>query len=272
MLTEIFFQQDTIPAPFASDERIFLGEGLFETLYVDDSKPCYPKQHWQRLNKAASFLAIPFTIPLELWIEKLKQFISLSKLSNGGIKIILGSGKASRGLAEQSKNSQLLFHAFHYVKNMKPLKLESATWLRDGKNPIYQLKSVNYLEAIIARRQAQSADDVLFFNVQNQATDTTIANIFIIKSNQLFTPSLSCGVLAGIIRERLLIVAKEQGIDCVETDLTKDDLLQADAAFTSNSLQGIRQIASWNHHIFTINHPLIALLEELLINDRYRYH
>ncbi|MBA2652770.1 MAG: aminotransferase class IV [Tatlockia sp.] len=274
MPTEIFFQENELTTPFVSEDRIFLGEGLFETLRFCDSKPCYPEHHWQRLSEAASLLAIPFTISLKLWIEKLNELIYLKKMPEGGIKVILGGGKASRGLVERSNESHLLFNAFQYVKSTKPLKLVSATWLRDAKNPIYQLKTVNYLEAIIARRQAEAtgADDVLFFNFKNQATETTIANLFIIKNNRLLTPPLKSGVLAGIIRRRLLTLCKEQGIACVETELNKISLIQADAAFTTNALQGIRKIGSCDGHVYNVNHALIDLAQELLTKDPFCHH
>lgn len=253
------------------DDRVFLGEGLFETLQVINSKPCYPQQHWQRLNDAAHFLSIPFEISLELWLEKLKQLIRLKNLQDGGIKVILAAGKASRGLEPKTQESYLIFNAFHYIKSIEPLKLITAPWQRDANNPIYQYKTINYLEAIIARRSARArgADEVLFFNFQNHATDTSIANLFIIKNNSLFTPSLSSGLLPGIIRQRLLVLCKEQGIDCKEIELDKNNLMQADAAFTSNALQGLRSILSWDNHSFNTNHELLSLLQQSLLNDQH---
>ena len=130
------------------------------------------------------------------------------------------------------------------------------------------------MEAIIARRQAEAAeaDDVLFFNFQNQATETTVANLFIIQDSCLFTPSLSTGVLAGTIRQRLLSLCKEQGIACFETELAREDLMQSDGAFTTNALQGIRQIGSCDGHRFNTNHALIGILDNLLLNDPYLHH
>jgi 4-amino-4-deoxychorismate lyase len=255
--------------PFSLDERIFLGEGLFETLRVVEGRPCYPEQHWARLSKAALFLNLPLNLPLDLWLLKLRQFIELKKLQNGGVKAILSGGKAPRGLTEQAKVSHLVFEAFEYKKLSKPLRLISAPWLRDAKNPIYRIKSINYLEAILARRQAQSsgADDALFFNFQNQASDTTVANLFIIKNDCLFTPSLQSGVLAGIIRERLLRLCKKQGITASEVELTKASLLDADAAFTTNALQGVVALSAFEGHSLNSDHPLIALMQSLLKND-----
>ncbi|MBA2709353.1 MAG: aminotransferase class IV [Tatlockia sp.] len=269
MFTKIVFQ-DEFNLPFTPDERVFLGEGLFETLLVINNKPCYSKEHWQRLTRASSSLAIPFTLSLDFWNEKLNEFIRYKNLNQGGIKVLLASGKALRGLNEKSKDSSLIFSALSFTKNAKPLKLISAAWQRDSKNLLYQVKSINYLEAIMARRIAAEAgaDDVLFFNFQNQVTDTTIANFFIIKNECLFTPPLSSGPLPGIIRQRVLILCKNQNIECNEIELDKASLIKAEAAFTTNALQGIKPVHSWDNHIFNSKHPLIDVLQKLLVSDQ----
>jgi len=269
MPTSIFFNLKEDNLPFAIDNRIFLGEGLFETLRIVNSKILYSSLHWQRLQKSAHFLNIPFEISLELWIEKLNEFIQLKKMFEGGIKVILGSGKAPRGLPEKSDESFIVFDAFPYIHNPKPQVLVSCAWQRDANNPLYRLKSINYGEAIIARRHATAmgADEVLFFNFQNQATETSIANFFIIKNNCLLTPSLECGLLPGILRQRLLVLARKQGIDCFEVEMDRDNIFQADAAFTTNVLAGIRPVHSFDGHIFNSEHRLIDQMQASLALD-----
>lgn len=257
-------------ASFLSDERIFLGEGLFETLRITQAQPCYPYLHWLRLQSTAQLLSIPFDLSYTDWLATLQSCINLKSLDEGGIKVILAAGAAARGLEAKTQESQLLVRAFEYSLNSKPLRLQSATWSRDSKNPIYQIKSVNYLEAIFARRQAYltGADEVLFFNEQGRATDTTIANLFLIKNNQLFTPAIHSGVLAGIIRQRLLILAPEQGINCYEAEIDKETLKQADALFVCNALQGIQAVSSFDNQTFNFAHPLLGILRALLERDK----
>ncbi|KTD26486.1 4-amino-4-deoxychorismate lyase [Legionella micdadei] len=256
---------------FTADDRIFLGEGLFETLRVVKNKPCFPEAHWQRLKKSASFLGLTFDISFEVWFEKLNECIKLHAIQEGGIKAILSSGRAPRGLSARSKETTLILTAFPYTRSPQPLSLMSAPWQRDAKNPTFQLKSINYLEAIIALRYAQSAgfDDVLFFNFQNHATETTVANFFIIKNNQLITPPLHSGVLPGIIRERLLFLSKKQGIPCLELELRKDNLIEAEAAFTCNALQGIRPVRTFDNHAYTVKHPILETLSRFLMLEEY---
>lgn len=271
MTTLVFINKNGQNAPVSMDDRIFLGEGLFETLRVAHGKPCYAKLHWQRLQNAASFLDIPFDVSLELWLTKLLQCIQTAELQHGGVKIILSGGRAARGLLAKTEASHLIFSAFSYVKNTRALNLISAPWTRDHNNPIYKLKSTNYLEAIIAQRHAKNAgaDDVLFFNDLNHATETSLANFFIIKNNQLYTPPIESGLLAGIIRQRLLMLSKDNAIGYSESPLDNADLVQADAMFVCNSLQGLRAVSTFDQVPFAISHPLFTLLQDLLAKDSF---
>lgn len=247
---------------FQADDRIFLGEGLFETLKVTHGKPCCAYLHWQRLSDAAIRLGIPFELSFEHWLEHLRHKIRKDRLNCGGIKAILSAGSAPRGLAERGQNSHLVLQTFNYPLETKPLRLVTAPWLRDGANPVYSVKSTNYLEGILARRQALAlgADDALFFNLQRHATETTCANLFLVQDNQLISPPLTDGVLAGITRSRILKISKRVGIKSLECSVTKEMLKNASAVFVTNSLQGIRPVFSIDELVFAVHHPLLDYL------------
>lgn len=251
---------------FPIDDRIFLGEGLFETLKVEGAKPCCAFLHWQRLGDSAQKLGLPFDISYEQWLEHLLNKIKRDNLYHGGIKAILSGGSAPRGLVAQGQVSHLIFQTFNYTVETHPLRLVSVPWLRDENNPIYQVKSVNYLEAILARRQANAlgANDALFFNTRQHATETTCANLFLIKNNGLLTPPITDGILPGIARSRLLQWSQQQGLSCMEVSLTKTMLKEADVLFTTNSLQGIRPVLSLDELVFAVAHPLLTQLSSSL--------
>ncbi|VEG90802.1 aminotransferase class IV [Legionella spiritensis] len=269
MIVPIVIHAGAEVAVFPGDDRILLGEGLFETLRVVEGKPCYPRHHWFRLMQSADMLGIDVDLPYCEWVIHLEHSLRKANLETGGVKVLLGAGSAPRGMLTKGEQPRLVLTPFSCAVNTKPIRLISAPWLRDAANPVYRHKSVNYLEAIMARRYAETAgaDDALFFNRENTAMETTIANLFLISGDTLYTPSLSSGVLPGIIRGRILELGKEQGIACLETELTKNQLEQADALFLCNALQGIRAVQSWDGFTYNTSHPLAATVTELLSKD-----
>lgn len=251
---------------WAISDRIFLGEGLFETIKVLNGKPCLSRLHWQRLNDSASRLGIPFTLPIDKWDELLQQKIHNDSLCNGGIKVILSGGEAPRGLIAHASNPRLLVDTFSYEMQQKPVHLRSASWLRDANNPVYQLKTINYLEAIVARREAvqEGADDALFLNMEQYITEATCANLFILYKDCLITPPISDGVLPGITRLRVLQQAEALDYAYAELSITKEMLQSAQAVFLTNALQGIQYVGSWDGYQFPVEHPLVERLKRLL--------
>jgi 4-amino-4-deoxychorismate lyase len=193
------------------------------------------------------------------------QQIQQCQLTQGGIKVILSGGTAARGLVEHGKDNVLLFQSFPYQRSEHPLKLVSSPWVRDASNPLYQVKTINYLEAVLAKRYAlsQGAEDVLFFNMAKHATETCIANFFMIRQDSLFTPPLRDGVLPGITRQRIISLCKEQQIDCNEVSITLEMIAEAEVLFCCNSLQGIRLISSLNELNFNLIHPLLDELKKI---------
>lgn len=257
----------------APNERLFLGEGLFETIKVSKSQACFSKLHWQRLKRSAQFLELPFKLSFAAWQQMLCHKIQQEQLVDGGLKVILTGGIAARGLIAQGEHNQYLVQAFSFSPQTKALRLKKAAWLRDGRNPLYQLKTINYLEAIVARRQAQDEgwDDVLFFNMHNCVTEASCANIFFLYQDRLITPALSDGVLAGVTRSRIVQHCQLLNLAFAELSISATMLEQAQAAFLSNSLQGIQQIAAFEQQEFSLNHPSILRLIDSLIEEERAY-
>lgn len=266
MATRLLMGHSEDTPALAINDRIFLGEGLFETLKVQQGQPCFATLHWQRMSNSAALLNIPFDVPLTDWHEYLNQQIKLDHVVQGGLKVILSAGSAPRGLAEYGQHSQLAAQAFNCAVTAHPLRLISAPWRRDAANPLYQIKSVNYLEAILARRYAlrQEMDDALFFNTQDHVTETTCANFFIVHNGSLVTPPQGDGVLPGITRARILQQCRTAALPYCESSITATMIAQADAVFTSNCLQGIRYVASLDNIVFALTHPLVERLLALL--------
>ena len=181
MSLRIVFKSLGDSSAFLGNDRIFLGEGLLETIRVDEGKAYFSESHWRRLRQAADALEIFFDLSLCDWQEKLNEYITLSQLHQGGVKVLLSAGTSARGLAARGSNPCLVFEAFQYQISSEAVKLIRAPWRRDSNNPVYRLKSVNYLEGIMAARHAQKAgaNDALFFNFNEHATETTIANLFV---------------------------------------------------------------------------------------------
>ena len=81
-------------------------------------------------------------------------------------------------------------------------------------------------------------DEVIFLNECGELTDCAISNIFLSIDGRWATPALTCGVLPGVFRTKLL-----EALDPVwECKLCVEDVGRADLVILCNALRGIRPV------------------------------
>ena len=127
------------------------------------------------------------------------------------------------------------------------------------------LKSSNFLPYVMAAIwvKENKLNDALILNQHDRICDSTIANVFWVKDNNIFTPPLSEGCVAGVMRKKILEMAALNPDYLVEeTVLSQEILLQADEVFLTNAIAGIRWIKEFRNKIYknTISGKIFALL------------
>ncbi|WP_428085952.1 endolytic transglycosylase MltG [Candidatus Thioglobus sp.] len=234
------------------------GDGLFETCLVIDGKLILAQQHFQRLEKGAKRLQIPM-VETPVWLKEISQAVSIAKLSDGVVKIILSRGETRRG--------------YGYDENIQPTRIiivSAMPDLIDGYNLslcangyssnhlLAEIKHCNRLEQILARSHLKTQECIML-NAQAQVISVSQGNIFAIKNGILLTPDLSeCGI-QGTRRRVIIDLAKKLDITVKICPLSAAELLTCDEVFISNSIIGIKPVYQINEQLY----PQHTLTNEL---------
>jgi branched-chain amino acid aminotransferase len=72
-------------------------------------------------------------------------------------------------------------------------------------------------------------------NPQGYVAEASGDNIFIVKGNKLMTPPTWCGALEGITRDKVMELARQQGLDVSETVMTRYEIWTADEVFLTGT-------------------------------------
>jgi branched-subunit amino acid aminotransferase/4-amino-4-deoxychorismate lyase len=117
---------------------------------------------------------------------------------------------------------------------------------RNETSPLSRVKSLNYLDNVLARETAQrdGAYDALLLNTTGLLAEASAANVFVVREGALVTPPLQDGPLPGITREAVLEIASEAGIPPTETSVALRDLQTADEAFLTNAVAGVMPLVT----------------------------
>lgn len=215
------------------DSGYFYGYGAFETILVKAKKAILLDKHIERLNHALNFLEIQKMLTR----DDVEYAIKALDCVNIALKINVSE-----------KNIIFSTREISYTKQQyeKGAKLILSKVLRNDTSATVYIKSMNNMDNLLELRKARQSgyQDVLFMNYRDEICETAVANLFIIKDNQLMTPSLNSGLLAGILRQWVI-----DNYDVKEKKITLDEVFACDGAFITNSLIGIMKVASIEENI-----------------------
>jgi branched-chain amino acid aminotransferase len=94
-----------------------------------------------------------------------------------------------------------------------------------------------YINSVMAKQEAKLCgfDEAILTDVNGFASEGSGENLFIVQNGTLVTPPLSSSILAGITRDTILTLAREQGIPVREARITRDELYLADEVFLTGT-------------------------------------
>lgn len=244
----------TIPV----DDRSFqYGDGCFTTILTVTGEPLDWALHTQRMQSCLSLLnmASPDWDLVKTWVKK-----AANSESKGGVKLHVSRGSGGRGYSPAGADNLLVtISCFVYPEHYLHWQLEGVSLgicqSRLGHSPLLAgHKHNNRLEQVLLKAEADRLgyQDALVLDIQDKVIETTMANLFWLKDETLFTPNLSlCGV-TGIGRYKVLQRAKAIGLTVEVADYSLADIMAADEVFMTNALLTVAPIINIDHQSFAI--------------------
>ena len=172
------------------------------------------------------------------------ETIRQNDLHDGYIRLVVTRGVGSLGLSPEScrRPSVIIIAAtiVLYPEELYHKGLTMVTCSTRRTSPAAlspRVKSLNYLNNILAKLEAQNANagEGLMLNEQGFVAECTGDNIFIVKSGEILTPHLNSGILGGVTRAVVFELASEHQIPVHERELTRYDVLTADECFLTGT-------------------------------------
>lgn len=258
------------------DRGFQLGDGIFETLRARGGHVTELAEHLARLRRSADGLAIELPDDVEGRVARgIADLLAAEGLdgpdADASIRVTVSRGPwASRGLlppASERLDPTLVIQAWTVAAPPaghldRGLALVASAIRRDPQNPIVTLKTTSRADYVYARIEARraGADDALFLTVFGYISESTTANVFLVRRAtdgvaELATPALDCAILPGTTRSWLLRWADTVGLRPIEGWLTPDELAAADEAFMCSSVAGILPVTRFNGHPIGTGRP-----------------
>jgi len=244
-------------ALFTAGSRAFrYGDGLFETMRALDGNIRLRELHFERLFEGMARLQIKLPITDSFLQKQVMRTIEKNKIK-GEARVRLTVFRGEGGLYEtDGPGSGYLIQAWsmQHKDKINENGLVTGVYTAAAKNcdALANIKSNNYLVYVMAALHAKNNlwNDCIVLNNHGRVCEATIANIFWIKGEKIFTPPLTEGCVAGVMRRHLLETLPGKGFVLEERAAISDDIENADEVFLTNAVSGIRWVREMNGHEF----------------------
>ncbi len=234
------------------DHGFLYGYGLFETMRAYSGHIFRLEAHLARLRRAAASLGLELD-HLPDMTQALYDTLDANHLGDARIRLTLsgGPGEPVPDMAA-CQEPTLLIIAREYLPHADSVyrqgfRVTVSAISRNARSPLSRLKSLSYLDNLLARRESRlaGADEAIMLNERGFVAEGSTSNVFLVSGNALRTPGEDSGILPGVTRSVVLELARSAGLAAVEEEMAPGEFALADEAFCTNSLIEIMPITAF---------------------------
>lgn len=264
------FNEDDVSSLSVTDRGFLLGDGFFETLLIRNGQPVWFAEHWSRLQATADWALLPIPFLSDEILEVISHLAFRKKQLEGVARITVSRGKGGRGLGIPETASPTVVVTTSAMPKPFPsegIVLAVASEPRSIGGQEWSRKAMHFLTSIREMEIAhqKGAHDALWASSQGEVLESTMANIFWVKNDTLYTPPANGSILPGIARAKLMECAQAQGIP-IREELAHLSVVQSShAVFLTNSVRGVVPVSNLDGVALQNQNPFQEMLKNAFI-------
>jgi len=230
------------------DHGLLYGDGVFEGMRLFAGALFRPRDHLARLARSASAIGLELPLGEDELLDVICEVVVRSGLEDAHVRPILTRGVGLPGLdPARCERPTLVVAAYPFppLLGTRPIRLLTSSIVRKApRSAGAHVKSLNYLDAILAKRQAVAAgmDDAIMLDHLGAVAECSAANVFALIDGVLVTPTTRAA-LPGITRRTVMELEPVE-----ERDVWPFELHTAQAVFVTGSGAGIVPVAEVDGH------------------------
>jgi len=246
------------------DHGLLYGDGVFEGIRSYNRLVFKLKEHIDRLYESGQGIMLTIPMSKEAMIKAVIDTLKVNGLDNAYIRLVVTRGIGDLGLDPRKckkpsiiiiTDNITLYPEKLYKDGLSIITVPTPRNIPEALNP--QVKSLNYLNNILAKIEAINSgyEEALMFNAYGYVAECTGDNIFIVKEGKLMTPPPYIGILKGITRQAVIDIARNKGIEVLETVLTRHNIFTSDECFLTGTAAEIIPVVSIDRRVIGSGKP-----------------
>ncbi len=248
------------PVLEANNRAFLYGDGLFETIHNNGTRPQFIEKHIIRLLEGMRILKmeIPNYFSADYFSKHIKGVLTRNKLFQGArarVSVFRNSGGFYSPISNRVSFliTSSILEEDKYVLNKRGYSIDIFPDLKKPINDLSKVKSSSAILFVMAGiyRSENNLDDCIILNNKERVCETISSNIFILKGATIYTPALDEGCLPGTMRQEIINILLSEDLKVnSESSITIQDLLTSDEIFITNAITGIRWILAFRKKRF----------------------
>ncbi len=226
------------------DRGFLFGDGVYEVFPAYNRKIIGLDSHLNRLQDGLDAISIKNPHTKNEWKDLINKIISFDS-NNRNQAIYL---QISRGSDENRKHTYGELEPTVYIQSsainprekntllngLSAITREDIRWLKSNTKATSLLANTLYAQ----EAKNNDAEETILYR-DGIVTEASSSNVFIVKSNCIYTHPKGPNILPGITREKVIECAKINNITVNESSFTKEQLMDADEVWITSSTREI---------------------------------
>lgn len=266
---EIYSEEDKLLS--IANRGYRYGDGLFESMRMSKGKLKHANLHADRLQKGMKALKLEGYSQMDAYFlkDKAEELCKRNKISqNARLRLTVYRNSGGLYTPESNKIGYSLeanaLDSPYYDINSKGLIMDIYDDILKPINKLSNIKTCSALPFVMAGlyKKQHKLDEAFILNQQGFLCETISSNVFLVYKGTLYTPALSEGCVAGVMRQVVMDISKKNKLPLIEAQINPEILNEADEVFITNAVKGIQWVMGFNRKRY-FNEISRLLMEKL---------
>ncbi|MGK0500179.1 MAG: D-alanine transaminase [Oceanicoccus sp.] len=254
-MTIVYLNGEYLPMEQAKispmDRGFLFGDGIYEVIPSYDTELVGFGPHIDRMQNGLAEIGLVLDWGHEQWRDICDQLIAKNDGPNLGIYLHVSRGADTKRFHAYPVGVAPTVYAYAFEIAAAPVADRSrakgyrVSTTQDLRWQRCQIKSTSLLGNVMhfQHGHAQGSNETILYNANNELTEASACNVFIVKHGAVITPPLDNQLLPGITRLMVLdILRKDGSIPVEERVVTLQEMRDADEVWVTSSSKEIAAV------------------------------
>jgi len=230
------------------DRGFQFGDAVYDVFKFTGKRPVFLADHYRRMERGLREIEIRSPWDESRFAAIMRELIARTAFDDGTVYVQVSRGESERihfyreDLEPTVVAYSRIFTFPDAARKERGIRLSTTADLRWKRCDV---KSVNLLANTLAKKNAQraGADEVLFVD-DGVVREGGSSSFFGVRGGVVITHPLDAHILPGVVRDRVVSLARAAGFRVDERPLPESDLFDVDEAFITSTTMGVMPVAA----------------------------